>query len=172
MTSKHHRRKGIVSSIDPQVSSNSLDWDSPSTITGTVKRRPSSGVFPSDEDTPSPHPPALSRIPSSRIPSGRARKREISQGESGIKWLPLSEVGSYLAVGRGRGKAGKVSDSDSGIASPLSPCSSSGFVTCGGDREECRNRQNQVRKEIEILERCSCVNQQVKVKFCVEFYSS
>lgn len=92
--------------------------------------------------------------------------------DSGIKWLPLSEVGSYLAVGRGRGKAGKVSDSDSGIASPLSPCSSSGFVACCGERDECRNRKSQVRREIEILESCSCVNQQVKVMFCVEFYSS
>lgn len=169
MTSKHHRRKGVVSSIDPQISSNSLDWDSPSTITGTVKRRPSSSVFQSDEDTSSSPLPTVSRIPASRIPSGRARKRDISQVESGIKWLPLSEVGSYLAVGRGRGKTGKVSDSDSGIASPLSPCSSSGFVTCCGERDECRSRQSQVRREIEILERCSCVNQQVKVMFCVEF---
>lgn len=36
------RRKGVVSDRAEKSSSNSLDWDSPSTKTGTVKKRPHS----------------------------------------------------------------------------------------------------------------------------------
>lgn len=40
MSSKKLRRKGVVSSGETRSNTNSLDWDSPSNITGTVKRRP------------------------------------------------------------------------------------------------------------------------------------
>ncbi|KAG5886683.1 hypothetical protein JTB14_007085 [Gonioctena quinquepunctata] len=44
MSNKQQRRKAVVSSYveAPKSASNSLDWDSPSTKTGTVKRRPNS----------------------------------------------------------------------------------------------------------------------------------
>nr|CAH7718261.1 unnamed protein product [Callosobruchus chinensis] len=42
MSTKERRRKGVLASASGEKS-NSLDWDSPSTKTGTVKRRPNSG---------------------------------------------------------------------------------------------------------------------------------
>ncbi|CAH1979849.1 unnamed protein product [Acanthoscelides obtectus] len=42
MSSKERRKKGVLT-FSSGEKSNSLDWDSPSTKTGTVKRRPNSG---------------------------------------------------------------------------------------------------------------------------------
>ncbi|VEN52748.1 unnamed protein product, partial [Callosobruchus maculatus] len=50
MSSKERRRKGVLASASGEKS-NSLDWDSPSTKTGTVKRRPNSGDSFSDYET-------------------------------------------------------------------------------------------------------------------------
>nr|CAH7718260.1 unnamed protein product [Callosobruchus chinensis] len=50
MSTKERRRKGVLASASGEKS-NSLDWDSPSTKTGTVKRRPNSGDSFSDYET-------------------------------------------------------------------------------------------------------------------------
>lgn len=83
------------------------------------------------------------------------------------KWiLSLTEGNAYLierkANGFNFGKAGIVSDSDSGIASPLSPSSVYGFVAWGDKNEGCK-RDLEVLMELERLKNCSCVDQQIQV---------
>lgn len=99
--------------------------------------------------------------------AGNASKpREF--GIDKVKWIALGEANAYLIERKSCGysstsRTGKVSDSDSGIASPLSPSSLYGFLGCG-DKDSYR-RHVDVRKEIGILQNCSCVKQQVQVKY-------
>ncbi|CAH0559612.1 unnamed protein product [Brassicogethes aeneus] len=196
---KTNRRKGVVTT-GKSSASNSLDWDSPSNKTGTVKRRPIStevedvdavirdaGGKYKDRSIYEPMSPLEkngdktlwqrpSKIPgyvpyperpisSNHLPdvpkNPDDNQEDIVQCErprNGPKWLPLSEQNSYrsgnskvagesfkdkdvqyhqiepggLREGRhsreSGSKTGKVSDSDSGIASPLSPGSVYGIL--------------------------------------------
>lgn len=221
MTSRNRQRRAIVSSIDPHVNSNSLDWDSPSTVTGTVKRRPNSTIICSSETGEAQEIEKYSKIPAYteahrrrtkafeanravsksrsttktsdlasesflRLPNASKSSHfgfnSVTSGKRGnlpeygakafenrkspvqddVKWIPLSDVRSVADYKSG--KTGKVSDSDSGIASPLSPGSGYGFVGIG-EKEDRNRRQDEIRKDIQALERCTCVNQQVNVSF-------
>lgn len=110
------KRKGVFAG----TTSNSLDWDSPSTKTGTVKRRPVSG------DLSTPKTTGFG-IYEPGNPDGCT-----SRDANAVRFLDLPRV-----------KTGKVSDNDSGIASPLSPSSLSGFL---GYEERTRREKEEFRK--------------------------
>lgn len=271
MSSKRlFRRKGVVSSGIVCSRSNSLDWDSPSTKTGTVKRRPAStdcssekeinhrptdaiGMLPTlsgmngtnrihkatltspvknlgnrsatknvaDDNNShfanfftwieyktgaedgsrffhkqtvrnardlsttaekSSRPSFSSCDPLLRHESDCCKAKEVNNvqesfelrsrfkvdgfGFDNPKWPSLTESNAYLierkASGFNLGKAGIVSDSDSGIASPLSPSSLYGFLVYG-DKNEGSRKDHNVWMELERLRSCSCVRQQVQV---------
>ncbi|KAK4882131.1 hypothetical protein RN001_005450 [Aquatica leii] len=239
------RRKGVVSSATVYSRSNSLDWDSPSTKTGTVKRRPTSIDYScsnevnstkkllksnemneqkrSDKATITSPIKSIysernavshlfklntetkqsvkfdlkdiitfdSEVQSAimhrkpKIPLRDIRNRNNMKEANGVrdtleskddfkmygfgfdnpKCLSLTEVNAYLierkASGFNFGKAGIVSDSDSGIASPLSPSSLYGFTLCGDKNESCKI-DLQIGMELERLRRCSCIQQQIQ----------
>ncbi|KAF5286610.1 hypothetical protein FQR65_LT12519 [Abscondita terminalis] len=250
-TNRLVRRKGVVSSATVYSRSNSLDWDSPSTKTGTVKRRPTSIEYPcsnelnSTEKLSSSNEMKERRISdkatiTSPIKSVYAERSTIShlfksnaEAKQSIKLdlkdlitfdsqvrntimyrkpkiplrdtrnrnkvketnciqdtleskddfkvdgfsfdnpkcFSLTEVNAYLierkASGFNLGKAGMVSDSDSGIASPLSPSSLYGFVLCGDKNETCKI-DLQIGVELERLRSCSCVQQQNQIGLTAE----
>lgn len=120
MSRKLGRRKGVVSAADS--GQDSPDWDSPSTATGTVKRRPLSSEFWTEiRDTGTP---TIGRF-----------KRKFDFKHDTL--IPRSghesrRIDSTFGVAKNAATipAGKVSDSDSGIASPLSPSSLYGFPLC------------------------------------------
>lgn len=177
-------RKGVVSGgARVNSASNSLDWDSPSAKTGTVKRRPASSDCSSTSDNdilylnnPPPNDDFYVR-PKIPIITVNHRGKYKKPGASAITYANLSLHDSIHSCGSNkfasskverRKRTGKISDSDSGIASPLSPSSSSyallvyADVNCDGYEEE-RAEWN---LKFEWLENCSCVKQQVQVISC------
>ncbi|KAK9746469.1 hypothetical protein QE152_g6029 [Popillia japonica] len=224
-------RKGVVSSS----AANSLDWDSPSAKTGTVKRRPvssdcsstSRNTTDSNTDNDRNHqqqrqdlyymrPPKIqtgaiadrynySPSKSNRykykkptvasaityanlslhdsINSGDAIKPSlavtstclnlsINSGDA-IKpslavtstCLNLTESGKLTGLNSHRN--GKVSDSDSGIASPLSPSSTYAFLVYYDGSYTDGEERTQWNLNLEWLENCSCAKQQIQVKICM-----
>ncbi|KAF5276881.1 hypothetical protein FQA39_LY06432 [Lamprigera yunnana] len=232
------RRKGVLSTTI-YSRTNSLDWDSPSTKTGTVKRRPSSIEYSCNEqlnladknelvslemkeqvrihkatiksNTDKNKHPSMHKIQTKydgmldlqnlikfdtevqgeviqqngRVLARDVRNRnKMKEGNSirdafeskddfkvdrfsfdNSKCLSLTEVNAYLierkASGFNVGKAGIVSDSDSGIASPLSPSSLYGFLVCGDKNETCK-LDVQIGMELERLRKCTCIQQQIE----------
>lgn len=215
------RRKGVVSSGVVNSRSNSLDWDSPSTKTGTVKRRPISGDCPLNNSTsyinkieanvdffkqlsksPTeicddfkrktiktgiPTPRKLNKHfekdPSSSSPNQFGNKvnpikikaqnalpilnKRVDEFNSVNDLLPV-EANTYL-IERKSFKAGKVSDSDSGIASPLSPSSVYGFPLCV-DKNDCREKDSEDARRKLLNESTFYFNQHIQVKIYVLRY--
>lgn len=101
------------------------------------------------------------------LQNGGGLSKPCGFGFDKANWIALSEANAYLIERKSCGysstsKTGKVSDSDSGIASPLSPSSLYGFLG-SADKEDRYGRNAHVRKEIEILQNCSCIKQHVQV---------
>lgn len=205
MSSNKLRRKGVVSSGDS--STNSLDWDSPSTITGTVKRRPISSdcsdltvteitvhdnaklnkkksfnhtkiplnlknstntlekqfysrasmqisKVDSQKSKNNSTKTSTNRAKSTLIPSKinlNSLKPSVKSNidkdiEKRFLLETTSESYTYL-IERKTWKTGKVSDSDSGIASPLSPSSLYGFPVCY-DKDECYEKDKVTEERI------------------------
>lgn len=203
-------RKGVVSSS----AANSLDWDSPSAKTGTVKRRPvssdcsstSRNTTDSNTDNDRNHqqqrqdlyymrPPKIQtgaiadRYNYSPSKSNRYKYKKptvasaityanlslhdsINSGDA-IKpslavtstCLNLTESGKLTGLNSHRN--GKVSDSDSGIASPLSPSSTYAFLVYYDGSYTDGEERTQWNLNLEWLENCSCAKQQIQVKICM-----
>lgn len=98
-----------------------LDWDSPSDLTGTVKRRPISGSF----DT-APNNVKKTKIPGLVLKSGvkKSSWSQLSRDKNVDVIVVSSEKNDSDTSSDVLFNNGKLSDSDSGIASPLSPPSS------------------------------------------------
>lgn len=101
----------------------------------------------------------------------------VNSVKNSAKCLTLTEPNTYL-IERGKGSVayyapktpGKVSDSDSGIASPLSPSSFYGFLENTDKREEEEDDDKETREECH--RNCFCYTKQTQVNhscntFCV-----
>ncbi|KAL1505336.1 hypothetical protein ABEB36_004925 [Hypothenemus hampei] len=98
MATQHdHNSSKIPKSLNAKSRSGSLDWDSDSAKTGTVKRRPTSSEFPHGDNG------------FFYLEKEQKNRKEKSEKESFM--LNTVELRA----------SNKVSDSDSGINSPLSP---------------------------------------------------
>ncbi|KAB0802708.1 hypothetical protein PPYR_04894 [Photinus pyralis] len=175
------RRKGVVSSANVYTRTNSLDWDSPSTKTGTVKRRPVSTDCSDNSKIGKTSQETCISNGNTQDSSSSHIHRQLKiflrdksyciQNPSDLKafsydnpkCLSLTEFNAYLierkASGLNFAKAGVVSDSDSGIASPLSPSSLHGFLLYG----ETRKLDYEICSELERLRKCSCISRQLQI---------
>lgn len=212
------RRKGVVSSGVVNSTSNSLDWDSPSTKTGTVKRRPISGdctlnnstsnnntkkdtdyfnqssrssneicedfkrkpiktgiptvrrvnkYFGKDPSSPIQFENNLNPIKIKAADAFPILNKCVDESNSANQLLPV-EANTYL-IERKSFKAGKVSDSDSGIASPLSPSSVYGFPLCT-DKNDCREKDSEDARRKLLNESTFYFSQHIQVKIYVLRY--
>lgn len=178
-------RKGVVSGGGaPNSASNSLDWDSPSAKTGTVKRRPvSSDCSPTTTDNNELFRPDKTtsglyvrpKIPIVSDNNHRTKTERYKLKKSTITYANLSLHDSINSDGRrSHGKFAtashrnaKVSDSDSGIASPLSPSSAYSLLVYSDDNYDRCESETEWKLEFEWLENCSCVKQQIQVNLCL-----
>lgn len=166
--------------VNPRLSksrSNSLDWDSDSAKTGTVKRRPVSNDFGENGEVcqgklcpqinAAKKPPQKKKIEKQIPKPSNLHKRDRSLDFS----ASASEADKLLSP---PSRPGKVSDSDSGINSPLSPGSvygvfypKMGFISyddvTGVQIKEARN-------EAQSGKCCySCVDERVEVGMVTKF---
>ncbi|GJQ87039.1 hypothetical protein Trydic_g12619 [Trypoxylus dichotomus] len=210
------QRKGVVSSSAVvNGASNSLDWDSPSAKTGTVKRRPVSSdcspaarnkdnSYRTDKTTSKRNqdlyirPPRILVGETDNYPSKTKGCKYTESNASTItcanlslhdsinsdkiksvsvktsKCLNFSESGVYIfdrkTAPLTSHRTGKVSDSDSGIASPLSPSSAYNTLVYSDGSYSGWEDHSEWNLRFDWLENCSCVKRQVQI-WCIKLVS-